>query len=196
MPVKRTTDATTEPLTVAEAKRHLREDLVDANNDTDIGVLITAARTAAENRLNRTLITSTWTLTLDEFPEIDDDEGVILLPMGRVITVSSVKYLDSAGTLTTLDAALYTTDLTGDIGRIFPAYGTSWPLTREQSNAVTVVYTAGFGATAASVPAPIVTWIKLAIGDLYGQRERSSDRPAVPQDFADSLLDSYKIYGA
>ena len=195
MPVKRTTDATVEPLTVAEAKRHLREDLQDADNDADISALITAARTAAENRLNRTLITSTWTLTLDEFPEDDDDEGVILLPMGRVITVTSVKYLDSAGTLTTLDPSLYTTDLTGDIGKIFAAHGTFWPVTREQPNAVTVVYTAGYGATAALVPAPITTWIKLAIGDMYGQRERSSDRPAVPQDFADSLLDTYKIYG-
>ena len=35
--LRRTVDAATEPVTWAEAKRHMRELLVDADNDTDSG---------------------------------------------------------------------------------------------------------------------------------------------------------------
>jgi len=55
-----------------------------------------------------------------------------------------------------------------------------------------VVYTAGYGAAVADVPAPVKQWILLAIADMYGKRERSSERPAVVQGFADSLLDAYR----
>jgi uncharacterized phiE125 gp8 family phage protein len=114
--------------------------------------------------------------------------------MGRTLSVASVKYVDAAGTLQTLASDQYLVDASGDTARITPAYGLSWPSTRVQTGAVQVQYTAGYGSTAASVPAPIASWIKLALTDLYGQRGRSSDRPMVPHQFADGLLDGYKIW--
>jgi uncharacterized phiE125 gp8 family phage protein len=196
MPVQRITDATVEPVDLAAAKRHLREDLVDHDNDADIAGMITAARHSAEHRLQRTLITSTWQLTLDAFPDYCTGfkDGLIRLPMGRVLSITSIKYVNDAGTLTTLAADQYLADLTGDVARIGPAYGLSWPVARQQTAAVQVNYTAGYGPAAADVPAPIASWIKLALGDLYEQRSRSAERPAVPMQFADGLLDPYRIW--
>lgn len=190
MATDRITDATVEPLSVEQAKRHLREDVADPYVDEAIADMITAARMDAEHRLQRTLITTEWRLTLDAFP----CDSVIRLPMGRTLLVYSVKYVDEAGTLQTVAPERYLVDYTGDTARITPAHGLRWPGTRVQPGAVQVQYTAGYGATAASVPAPIVSWIKLALTDLYGQRGRSSDRPMVPHQFADGLLDGYKIW--
>lgn len=192
MPTQRITDATVEPVSLLDAKVHLREPLEDADNDAYIAALITTARLDAEHRLQRTLISTVWRLTLDAFPPGDD---AIRLAMGPVISVQSITYVDEAGTTQTLASDQYRVDLAGDVPRITPAYGLSWPIPRQVTAAVQVNYTAGYGATAAAVPAPIKSWIKLAVGDMYERRERSAERPAVPQQFADGLLDPYRIWG-
>lgn len=189
MPTTRITDAATEPLTTAEAKRHLRVDDVDADVDTDIAACVKAARLDAEHRLQRTLITTTWEHTLDAFPCWKDDY-TIRLPMGDVLAITSVKYVDEDGVLQTLAADQYQLSA----NRLAPAYGCSWPTTRCDLGAVRVRYTAGYSTSAADVPAPIVSWIKLAVADLWDQRSRSAERPAVPQHFADALLDAYRIW--
>jgi uncharacterized phiE125 gp8 family phage protein len=189
MSFKRTVDASVEPVTLAEAKRHLRETLVDTDNDTDISRLITAARHACEERLQRTLITTTWQLTLDAFPE------AIKVPMPRLIAVSSLAYLDAAGASQVLDPADYLVDALSEPGYIVPAVDLAWPATQERINAVTVTYTAGYGAAASAVPAPLKQWILLVVGDMYKERDLSSVQPAVPQDFAQFLLDPYRIWG-
>lgn len=203
MPTDRITDSTVEPVSLPEARVHLREPLEDADNDAYIASLITAARLDAEHKLQRTLITTSWRLTLDAFPSASTGykDGLIRLPMGKVTSVESVKYVDEAGTLQTLAPEQYLVTLAGDVARIAPAYGLTWPAVRSQPDAVQVNYTAGYGSTAASVPAPIKAWIKLAVGDLYEQRSRSAEqrsgspeRPAVPMQFADGLLDGYKIW--
>lgn len=176
------TDATSEPITLEDAKTHLREDLDDEANDAYIESLITVARQAAEDRTGKTLLATTWQRTLDGFPcEID-------LEHGPVSAVSWVKYYDDAGALQTLASDQYDVDLVSTPARIAPAYGVIWPATRSgRPNAVQVQFVAGY-ADAAAIPAAIVHWIKLAITEMYEMRNRSSDRPAVPHDFADALL--------
>ena len=191
MPTIKITDATVEPLTLAQAKAHLREEQTETYNDLLITSLITVARQAAEDRLQRTLIKTTWQRTLDAFPRGGD---FVQLHMPRIIAIESVKYVAQDGTLTTLDPAAYELDPTAEPGLLLPAYGTTWPASRIRPGAVQIRYTAGYGETAADIPAPIVQWIKLAITDLYANRARSSDRPALPQEFADGLLDTHKIW--
>ncbi len=178
------TDATVEPLTLAQAKRHLREDLSDANNDADIQALITQARTDCENRLKSTLIRSTWRLTLDDFPAC-----LIRLERSPVISVTSIKYYDAGGVLRTIAAEAWRTS----DHRIQPV-DLYWPLCQDRIGAVEIEYVAGYGDAAAAVPAPLVAWIKLAITDLYEQRGRSAERPVLPQAFAEGLLYDYTIW--
>lgn len=191
MPTIKVTDATVEPITLAQAKAHLREEQDETHNDLLITSLIAVARQAAEDRLQRTLIETTWQRTLDAFPRGD---GHVQLLMPRILSVESVKYLALDGTLTTLDPVAYELDPTAEPGLLMPAHGTSWPASRARPGAVQVRYKAGYGTTAADVPAPIVQWIKLALTDLYVNRARSSERPALPQEFADGLLTMHKIW--
>ncbi|WP_343735261.1 hypothetical protein [Acidovorax sp.] len=191
MPTIKVTDATTEPLTLAEAKAHLREEQGETHNDLLISSLISVARQAAEDRLQRTLLTTTWLRTLDRFPFCG---GHVELYRPRVISVDSVEYLSRDGTLTLLSPSAYELDPTAEPGLLLPAHGTIWPATRVRPGAVQIRYTAGYGATANKIPGPIVQWIKLALTDLYENRGRSAERPALPQEFADGLLDTYKIW--
>lgn len=189
MALRKIADASVEPVTLAEAKAHLN--VFETTRDAYITSLITVARTECEELLQRTLLTTTWELSLDAFPD------VIELLMPRVIAVSSVKYYDTAGVLQTLSAPLYLVDDRNEPGAIVPAYGLTWPATREQLNAVTVTYTAGYGAAATAVPAPIKQWILLAMGTLFDNRERDVVTPgvvAVELGFADHLLDTYRVW--
>lgn len=190
MPTIKITDATVEPLTLQEAKIHLNETLADAGNDAYISALITVARQAAEERLGRTLIQTTLQRVLYGFPWGE----AIKLYRPPVLSVDWGKYIDTSGVQQTLVPSDYLLEPGSEPGLLWPAYGKGWPAHRSQPGAVRVQYQAGYGTTAAAVPAPIVHWIKLALTDLYENRARSSDRPAVPQDFAEGLLNGHHIW--
>ena len=186
MPTTRITDATVEPLTIAQAKRHLAIDdtgdaVFDAAMAEDIAAALKAARHTCEHRLQHTLIDSTWLHTRDAFAC-----WTMPLAMGAVSAIDWVKYIDGNGALQTLATDQYKLDA----DRLTPAYGCAWPTTRCESGAVRIQYTAGFGPTAATVPPNVVAWIKLCLTDLWEQRARSAERPVVPHDFADALLNS------
>jgi uncharacterized phiE125 gp8 family phage protein len=180
------TDAIVEPVTLAEAKLHLR---VDHNaEDTLITALITATRQAAEFRCQRTLLQTTWELTQDTFTD------ALRLQYPRIIAVASVKYLDDTGVLQTLADTEYLVDTDSEPGYVVPAYGKAWPGTLDQINAVKVRYTAGYGTTADKVPAPIKQWMLLHIGHYYRNREAGVGAGMQSLPYADGLLDEYRIW--
>jgi len=179
---KRTTTPT-EPVTLDEAKLHLRVDGADEN--ALISAMISAARESCEDRIEGAIPVTGWKLTLDAFPD------AIRLPRAPIASVESVKYLDADGVQQTLSALDYLVDTVSTPGYIVPAYGKAWPETREQINAVEVEYTAG----SATTPAALKAWMLLAIGDMYANREASSDKPTVAHGFADRLLDPFKVWG-
>jgi uncharacterized phiE125 gp8 family phage protein len=179
-----------EPITLAEAKLHLRiEDAVTADDDL-ITSLIVAARQAAEHECRRALITQTWELSIDAFPACE-----IELPQARLIDITSVTYIDAAGDSQVLDAAAYTTDTDQEPGWLLREVDTDWPDTLDTANAVRVRYRAGYGATAASVPDAIKAWMRLRIGALYRHREELSGVASykLAERFSDSLLDPFRI---
>jgi hypothetical protein len=55
--------------------------------------------------------------------------------------------------------------------RLFPAYGTFWPLTLRVPNAVQIFFTAGYGNDAADAPANLKIAVMLAAGVSYEHRE-------------------------
>ncbi len=155
----------TEPMTTAQAKAHLRVDLTD--DDTYIDSLIAAARAHVENVLGKRLVTQTWNLTLDEFP-IGNRE--IMIPYGPVQSISSVVYTNTGGTSTTLSTSDYVLDTASLVARVYPAFTLIWPATREQRNSVVIRYVTGYGAYT-TIPQNIVHAMKLLIGHWYGNRE-------------------------
>lgn len=188
MALKLTTPPSTYPVTLAEAKLHCRIDVAD--DDALVTALITAATDEVDHKLGRAIMAQTWTLTLDTFPD------AIELTRVPVQSVTSVKYFDTNGTQQTLSPSLYSVDLSDDFsfGYIVPSYNTTWPDTRDQINAVEVIYVAGY-ANAAAVPQLIKTWVLLRIAALYENREAwTMGRDVINENPAvDRLLDRYRV---
>lgn len=186
MGLRRTIDAATEPVSLAEAKAHLR--LITADDDALINALIKAVRNLAEHETNRSLITQTWEKTLDEFPD------AVVLHYPPILSILSVGFSDSYGVVQALSAGSYKADLKSEPGYLIPAFGLTWPSTRNDINSVTVTYLAGYG-TAADVPQAIKQWMLLMVGHLYENREAVSagvQMSALP--YIDGLLDPYRVY--
>ena len=174
-----------QPVTLAEARAHLRVD--DTAEDALITALIAVATQTASDRLQRALVPTRYRLTVDSFPD------ALELHMPPIISVESVKYIDINGSQQTIDPLDYVVDTVSAPGYVVPAYGRTWPTTQDRINAVEVEYTAGYESSA--IPVPIKQWALLAIGDMYANRERSAEKPVVPQNFADGLLDAYRVWG-
>ena len=139
--------------------------------DTYITGLIVTARKICEAEMRRSFITRTYILYLDAFPRFGH---VLELPMPPCAAISSIVYTTSAGTATTWAATEYQLSATGHTSRLCPAYGYDWPSeTLRELDGVAITYTAGYGATAASVPEEVRHAMMKVVGDLYENREDS-----------------------
>lgn len=185
MPLTLITAPASEPVTRAEAKLQCRIDADLTADDALIDGLIAAVREQAEHEIGGALVTQTWERTLDAFPAAG---GAIELGMPPVQSITSVKYLDAAGTEQTLAPSAYTLDAVAAPGWALPAAGTDWPAAGDYANAVRVRFVAGFGL-AAAVPAAVKAWMLLHIAEWYAQREAGSDKPRAVLPHADRLLD-------
>jgi uncharacterized phiE125 gp8 family phage protein len=177
-----------EPVSLAEAKLHLRVD--GGEDDLLIGSLITAARQAAETITHRQFITARWKLVMDAFPE-----HAALIHKSPLISVVTIEYLDMAGLVQTMSPSHYTVDAACEPARVTPIFGQTWPPTLPQIGAVSVTFDAGYGP-ASAVPEGIKSWIKLRVGSLYAHREEMSvlTRGRIdPLPFVDGLLDGFKV---
>lgn len=157
------TPPASKPVTLAEAKAHLRVDTAD--DDTYINSLIDVATQIVDGREERvaiTLMSQTWELSLDAFPTTE-----IQLPRHPVISITSVMYDAEDGFEQEYDSANYTFD---PDGWLFLNTGQSWPTPIDAFNSVRIRYVAGH-ADAAEIPAPIRHAILLLIGHYYQSRE-------------------------
>jgi uncharacterized phiE125 gp8 family phage protein len=184
------TGPTIEPVTLAEAKIHLKIDS-DTTDDLLVTALITAAREACENYTGRALIEQSWEFAFDEFC---DDE--IELQNPPLSSVTSITYKDIDNVTKTLSTSVYDVDVYSVPGKIFLKYGQMWPSVLDVENSILVTYKAGYGTAASSVPASIRAAMLLIIGHLYENREdviigrQVNDLPKG----STFLLDPYKVY--
>lgn len=183
--LRRTVDPTIDPVTLAEAKLHLR---VDGNDeDSLIEGIITAAVDFFEKRTGRALINQTWSYTIDNwYASLDPVKPLWLyLPRAPLSSVTSIYYIATDGSSTLWASSNYTVDTNSEPGRLALAYSKTWPVTREVVNAITITYVAGYGATAASVPVGIKRALMVLISDLYNNRgsiEEMGGKESMPLD--------------
>jgi len=161
--INRTAEPEAEPISLTEAKAHLRVDTSD--DDTYITSLIQLARETVENDTRRALITQTWQLQLDYFP---GSFGSITLPYAAPLqSVTSVAYVDVNGDNQTVTSTDYTVDTKVKPGRIYPSYLKQWPETRAQYGAVTITYVCGYGDEDTDVPMRLRQAMLLLIHNWY-----------------------------
>jgi uncharacterized phiE125 gp8 family phage protein len=180
-----------ELITLPAIKAHLN---VEHDDDDDlVGAQLLAAIGMVDGAtgIGVALLTQTWRLSLDRWPDC------LRIPLGPVQAVASVTYLDANGVRQTLDPSAYLLDTGRKPAVLAPAFGTSWPDTRPQSGAILITFTAGFGDAVATVPAQILSAIKLLVGDLYANRESivigASRVTLVESKTAARLLDPWTI---
>lgn len=184
----RTVAPTVEPITLADAKLHLR--VTQDEQDAHIAASIAAAREQFEQDTGRALLSQTWTLTMDTFP---GSASPIRLLRSPLIAVTSIVYKDTAGSSTTLASSDYVVSKS-EPGRITPAYGETWPSTYDEADAVTVTFTAGYGTTAASVPELCKSAIKLLVGEMYERRETKIAGVAINNiDTYQRIVDLFRV---
>lgn len=188
-----------EPLTLAEVKLHLREDL--SEQDDLISSLIQMAREYAERYTGRAFLTQTLQLSLPEFPSC----GEIVIPRPPLQYIESIKYTDADGVEQTVDDALYQVDLLSEPGAVKPAYGEVWPAPRAGDyNAVRVRYVAGFAEIGSpsgedlrnGVPELVKQWMRTRIAQHYEHREATVVGTIIaplPKDYVDGLLDPLRV---
>lgn len=173
--LKVNTGPSVEPVSLDEAKDHLRVD--HSEEDSLISSLITAARKNAEVYMQRALITQEMTLTMDQFPEghvllpelfvYTYMSSVIYLPRSPVQSVDELRYIDTEGNEQTEQ---FRADTVTEPARVTAEYGEIWPPTRPITNAVEVDFTAGYGDAAEDVPEGIKAAIKLMVSNYYEHR--------------------------
>jgi uncharacterized phiE125 gp8 family phage protein len=168
-------------MTLAQLKAHLR--VSTSAEDDLLASYLAAARNVVEEHTRRALISQTWALTLDRWPDSRDSLRLhnpvvrrfagraIELPRPPLQSVTSISYLRSAdGVSAILDAGHYDVDTSGLLGRVVLRSGKSWPDLADAPSAITITYVAGYGATAADVPPRLLAAIRWMVAHLYEVR--------------------------
>jgi uncharacterized phiE125 gp8 family phage protein len=177
--------APTEPaVSLEELKAHLR--IEGDAEDGDLALKLAGATEYVAGDLRRCLVTTTYDLRLDRWP----DRAYIDIPLGNLQSVTSIKYTDSAGVEHTVDPASYklahtytpadplaVPPVVGDgaldagIGRLYLAYGASWPsATLDTGEPIVIRFTCGWDE-ASHVPSLIKQRILMLAKSHYTVRD-------------------------
>lgn len=178
LPTVVTAAPASEPVSLTEAKAQCRVDGTDS--DTLLTSYILAARIFVEEYTGTKLVSQTALLQGRAFCDL------LSLPTAPVISVASVKYLDTDGVEQTLSASVYELVNTGLEPQIRRKINQVWPAVRScVSDAVRVSAVVGY----ATVPEPIRAAMMLIISSWFDSRNAGP----IP-DGAVSLLANYRRF--
>jgi hypothetical protein len=201
------TAPTAEPITAADLRMLLRTDAADL---PDANTLISDARSEIETITGAAFLTQTWRLALDRWPtggeawwdgvkdgSISDLYGPqsqrsIELPRWPLQSITSVAVYDEASNATVVNAATtFDVDAYRRPGRITLKRGQTWPIALRASNAIEIVYVAGY-TSAANVPPPMKRAVRQLAAYLYAHRgDECEPKVAYEASGAASLMGSY-----
>ncbi len=163
MPLILTSPPATEPVSLAEAKLHLR--VTHADDDTYISTLIIAARRQIEARTGLRLITQGWSLFRDCWPMQAD----LSLELPHVSAINDILVYGDDDTAATYDAAHYYLDAVSKPSRAVLRQDRLPPMPGRKVNGIEVKFTVGFGA-AIAVPQELKQAILILLAHWFDHR--------------------------
>lgn len=176
-----------EPVSVAEAKAHLRVD--GAAEDTLIASLILTSRLHIETALGVALITQSWRYYLDRWPDTRD----VALPMRPLQSVDEARVISADGDPTIVAGNQYLVDTTSVPPRLVRR--AALPAPGQAARGIEIDFTAGYGDEPEDVPAPIRQGLLLLVAHWYEHRdpiEIGAADMAIPSVVSD-LLAPYRV---
>ncbi len=161
-----TTPPAAEPVTLDQAKAHLRVG-IDAEDDL-IAALLLAARQRVEAELGLALLATGFRESFDAAP------GVIALSRAPLIAVAAVAVAGTDGTYVTVPPAAYLARLGGRVAEVAP-YHRVWPVPIPPIEGVRVDYTAGYGPGPDDVPGALKQAILALVAYAFDHRGEAAD---------------------
>lgn len=201
-----------EPVTAAELRTFLRETATGLP-DAEANDFIAQARQEIEDFSGIAMIDQSWKMTLDRWPtqnapwwdgtregSINELHGAryasdVRLPRYPLASVDTVTVYDEDSNSTAVTIAnVFDIDTTQHPGRMTLQVSATWPVALRANNAIEIVYTAGYGAAASDVPAPLVRAVKQLAAYFYSHRGDACDAPsALNVSGADGVLNTYRV---
>jgi uncharacterized phiE125 gp8 family phage protein len=189
--VRRLVNPAVEPVSLADAKAHLRVD--SADDDVLIGSLIKVAREWVEEYLDRSLIFTQWQVKADLWPVEFEVPRPPIATQGTYTAVT-LSYNAVAGGTTNVDPSQFRVDRDSTPAVVRNVYNGTWPSDAlYDSNAITLTFWAGYGDSGAAVPQSIKHAILFLVAHWYENRTPVLGTGAVPQQTpltVRALLDS------
>lgn len=167
-----------EPVTLAEAKAHLR--LTGSDDDDYLAAQITAARIQVETATRRLLIDQVWRLYRDDWPT----DGRLDLPLAPVTEVVEITTYDADGTPTTLPPSGWTVDTASTPARL--RLTGAAPASTRAFNGLEIDVRCGYGPSGLSVPQPLRLAIMMLVARWWENREGFA-LGVVPSSIADAF---------
>ena len=178
-----TSPPASEPVTLAEAKAHLK---IDVDDDDDlITRLIASARRAVEQYTGRALVMQSWRFTIDQWPA----SRTLALPKPPLLAVTAVTTYDRAGTGTVLSPSSYIVDADEQPARITLKETTVLPSPLREAGGIAVAFDAGYGSPS-DVPDALKTAILSLVAHLYASR---GDGDVPPPFQAIAMMAPYRV---
>lgn len=166
--VRRLTQPAVEPVTLAEAKAHLRVDV--SNDDALISAIIKAAREYCEEYCDRSFVYTQWQAKADQWP-IEFEVPRPPIATTGTFTAVTLTYEAIDGTTKTVAGADYRVDRDSTPGVVRNVYEGTWPSDALfDANAITLTFWAGYGADGTAVPAAIRSAMLMMISHMYEHR--------------------------
>lgn len=183
-----------EPVSLNLARTQCKLDADLTSEDELLTLFIQAAREISEDFCKRTWCESVWEMSLSEFPS---DDG-LRLPMGPVIDVLGLSYLDSQGTR--VEVLDYASTLDTTPAYLYPAAGTFWPSVQCAPGSVVVQYRAGYQGVgsppdASAVPAAVKKSILSMVAYWFEHREEATEGTVETLPFGwEFALQPFRVY--
>ena len=173
MPSILLTPPAVEPVSLAEAKAHLR--VGHADDDQFIATLIAAASRQVGAQTGLALIEQQWTVFRDDWPE----NGVFELPYAPLTAVEELASFGDDDTKAVIDPAHYYIDAASRPPRLLLRGSRIWARPGRIGNGIAATVTVGFGAAGIDVPEPLRQAMLVLMAHWYEHRGNANP-PRVP----------------